>query len=111
MFSAIPLNCSDALLRFSSALWSAATFVPAQPCVTWRDVVEHTFNMPRPGPYAQFNETVAQLSNDPKFAAVNMTSTLLTDEVWLPRGTDVFLVFVSYCALVLLSVAFLKDLK
>jgi hypothetical protein len=107
MFATFPTNCTAALLRFSQVLWTPATVDVVHPCTEWRDVAEHTLRLPRPAESALFDAVVQTLAQTPAYSYANVSTTHIAAETWIPRGTDVFLVIVFYCALTLLSSALL----
>ena len=112
MFSDNPQNCTKALLYFSKQIWSSQNTKPVHPCTTWEEISVNTFGL-SPNQMKTLDDAIDSLvSVYPfKFAKIEIKSQVEVDDVWIPRGTDVILVFVLFGLLLLLASISLEQKK
>ena len=110
MFTHFPSNCTSALLLFSAALWSPDSTIPVHPCTTWQEVSNNTFGL-HTHTLTTFGQAIETLvaKHPAQYAAAKRDLKVTLKRVWIPRGTDIGVVFVFFCLFFVLALVTLQE--
>lgn len=89
---------------FQKKLWSSKNIDPQHPCTSWQELSKYTFGL-SPLQMKSFEKAINSIDAiyRDSIVEVDVITKTQTKNVWIPRGTDVILVFILFGILLLLA--------